>query len=192
MNFVVIFVIALALSLDALVVALAFGLRLTQAKPSQALKIGGTFGGFQGLMPVAGWWLGKASYHYIEQYDHWIAFILLAFVGGRMIREAFCTQSNPADDDLMQTGSLFLLGIATSLDALAVGLSFSMLNMPIWIPAFIIGGVCFCLSAIGLYAGKWIARLSSPDFFSRKANIIGGIVLIAIGINILHQHSVFS
>lgn len=192
MNFIAVFVIALALSLDAFAVALAFGLRPEQLTPFRAIKICGIFGGFQFFMPVAGWWLEKEAHRYIEPYDHWIAFILLVFIGGRMIREAFGEQNNPSPDSTAQTGALFLLGIATSLDALAVGLSFSILNASIWMPALVIGIVCFWLSAIGLYAGRWIARLSSPDFFSGKANIIGGIVLLAISIHILQQHGVFS
>ena len=192
MNFIAVLVIALALSLDAFAVSLAFGMQPERVTPFQAIKIGSLFGGFQFLMPVAGWWLEKEAHRYIEPYDHWIAFILLAFIGSRMIREAFHPQHNPPHHNQRYTGTLFLLGIATSLDALAVGLSISVLNTAIWIPALVIGAVCFCLSAIGLYAGKWIARLSSTDFFSSKANIIGGIVLVAIGIHILQQHGVFS
>lgn len=192
MNFIAVFVIALALSLDAFAVALACGLRPEQVTPFKAIKIGGIFGGFQFFMPVAGWWLEKEAHHYVEPYDHWIAFILLVFIGGRMIREAFSTQNNPAPDNTAQTGALFLLGVATSLDALAVGLSFSILNTPVWIPAIIIGIVCFSLSAVGLYAGQWIARFSSPKFLSGKTNLIGGIVLLAVGIHILQQHGVFS
>lgn len=192
MNFIAVFVIALALSLDAFAVALTCGLHPGQATPFQAMKVGCVFGGFQFLMPVAGWWLEKEAHCYIEPYDHWIAFMLLAFVGSRMIREAFCTQNAPAPNSLTQTTSLLLLGVATSLDAMAVGLSFSILNTAIWVPSLIIGIVCFGLSVTGLYAGQWIARLSSPDFLGGKANLIGGIVLLAVGIHILQQHNVFS
>jgi len=195
LNLLAIFVIALALAIDAFVVALASGIRLKQVTPSQTWLIGGVFGGFQFLMPLIGWWLGTGAHQYIQQYDHWIAFLLLAFVGGRMIREAFTPKGGKGSTSTFynptQTGTLLLLGIATSLDALAVGLSFSLLQMDILFPAILIGVVCFVLSAAGLHMGRLITRLPGLGSIGNKANIIGGMVLVVIGLNILQQHGVF-
>lgn len=196
MNYPAIFVIALALAIDAFAVAFTSGIRLKRVTPSQTLQIGSVFGGFQFLMPILGWWLGTEAHRYIEQYDHWIAFLLLAFVGGRMIREALSHKGSKSSANTFynptQTGTLLLLGIATSLDALAVGLSFALLEMEILLPAVIIGIVCFAISAAGLHMGRLITRLPGLGSISSKANIVGGMVLVVIGLNILQQHGVFS
>ncbi|MDL2283566.1 manganese efflux pump MntP family protein [Oxalobacter sp. OttesenSCG-928-P03] len=193
MNLLAIFAIAVALAIDSFVVALTSGIRLKRVTPAQTLRIGGVFGGFQFLMPVIGWGLGIGAHSYIEKYDHWIAFVLLAFVGGRMIREALSHKGSGSSAfyDPTQTGTLLLLGVATSLDALAVGLSFALLSMPIWLPALIIGIVCFIISAAGLHMGRLIIRLPGLGSVGGKANILGGMVLIVIGLNILQQHGVF-
>ena len=195
MNFLAIFVIAVALAIDAFAVALTSGIRLKRVTPAQTLQIGSVFGGFQFIMPVIGWWLGMEAHQYIEQYDHWIAFGLLAFVGGRMIHEALSHRGGGSSASTFynptQKGTLLLLGIATSLDALAVGLSFALLKMDILLPAVIIGIVCFIISATGLHMGRLITRLPGLSTIGSKANILGGMVLVVIGLNILQQHGVF-
>lgn len=196
MNFLAIFVIALALAIDSFAVSLTYGLQLKRIATFQTLKIGSVFGGFQFFMPVVGWWLGKETHQYIEQYDHWIAFALLAFLGGRMIKEVWHFRHNTSQpapfQNLTDNRTLFMLGIATSLDALAVGLSFSLLDMTVWGPAMIIGLVSFIISAVGLHIGRFITRVPGLGSLGNKANIFGGVVLVAIGINILYQHGVFA
>lgn len=195
MNYLAIFIIAVALSIDAFAVALTSGIRLKRITLSQTLQIGSVFGGFQFFMPIVGWWLGTEAHRYIEQYDHWIAFFLLAFVGGRMIREAWSDKKRKSNASTFynptQKGTLLLLGIATSLDALAVGLSFALLNMDILLPAIIIGIVCFVISVASLHMGRLITHIPGLGTIGNKANILGGMVLVVIGLNILLQHGVF-
>ena len=196
MNLFSVFAIAFALSVDAFAVALTSGIRMPRVTLSRTLRVGGVFGGFQFLMPLIGWFLGAGAHQYIEQCDHWIAFGLLVFVGGRMIWEAWSNKDadTPSDvtDDLAQKGTLLLLGIATSLDALAVGLSFQLLDMEIWLPAVIVGVVCFFISAAGLHLGRLATRLPGLESLGNKANALGGIVLWIIGIHILLLHGVFN
>ncbi len=191
MNIVAIFAIAFALAVDAFIVAFASGIRLKRVTLFQTLQISGMFGGFQFAMPVIAWWLGNSAYKYIEPYDHWIAFVLLAFVGARMIKEALSNKSDQTAYNPTRFSILVLLGIATSLDAFAVGLSFAFLQMNIWIPALIIGVVCFCLSSLGLHIGRLITRLPKLGLIGNQSNIIGGVLLIGIGLHTLQQHGVF-
>ena len=195
MNLLAIFVIAAALAIDAFGVALAFGIRLRRVTLSRTLQIGGVFGGFHFLMPVIGWWLGTGAHKYIEPYAHWVAFALFSFVGVRMIREAWKNKGAASHPDAAynpaHTGILLLLGIAISLDALAVGLSFAFLRMDIRLPAAIIGIVCFFISVIGLHLGRFTTRLPKLGALSNQLNIVAGMVLVVIGIQILQQHGVF-
>ena len=195
MDLLTVFAIAVALAMDAFAVSLTAGIRLRSITVGHTLRMGGTFGGFQFLMPVIGWMCGVKAQKYIESYDHWIAFALLAFVGGRMLKEAWENrgkeeQECPANDPT-RGGSLLLLGIATSLDALAVGLSLALLKVDVWMPAVIIGVVCFCITAFGLHLGKFICRIPGLGGLGNKANALGGLVLLAIGLKILHEHGVF-
>lgn len=194
MNVFAIFAIAIALSVDAFAVAFSSGLQSKKITVSQTLKIGITFGGFQFLMPLIGWGLGKSAHQFIERFDHWIAFLLLAFIGGKMIWEAIKNQDQEDDaiDHATALSTLLLLGVATSLDALAVGLSFAMVEMSALIPSIMIGVVCFFISAIGLHLGRFVTHLPGLQTLGDKANIIGGIVLILIGINILREHGALS
>ena len=184
--------------MDAFAVALTAGVRLQSVGVSRTLRMAGTFGIFQFLMPVAGWLLGVKAQRYIESYDHWLAFALLSFVGGKMLWEAWknrgkteeeCTYTDPT------TGrTLLMLGIATSLDAMAVGLSMALLDIDVWIPAAIIGVVCFAITTIGLHMGRLICTIkgfSSLGNLGNKANVLGGLVLVAIGLGILKEHGVF-
>jgi putative Mn2+ efflux pump MntP len=178
--------------MDAFAVSLTVGIRLHHVHAGHTLRMAGTFGGFQFLMPVIGWALGTGARQYIENYDHWLAFALLVFVGGNMLREAWANRGKRAEEcaysDPTHGKSLLLLGIATSLDAMAVGLSLALLKIDVWFPAVVIGIVCFCLTACGLHLGKLICRVPVLSGMGNKANAMGGLVLVAIGLKILHEH----
>ena len=185
-QFISISAIAVALAMDAFAVAIVTGLSLKDVSLRQTFRLSWHFGLFQALMPIIGWSAGISIRIYIEKYDHWIAFGLLAFVGINMIREAF-----RHDDDEEQKKDptkgmmLVMLSVATSIDALAVGLSLSMINISIWTPALIIGIVAGMFTIIGLQIGK---KIGSAVRLSIYAGTIGGIILFAIGLNILHEH----
>ena len=191
-------ILAVALAMDAFAVSITTGVQLRTVSTAQTLRMGGAFGGFQFLMPVIGWLLGFKAHQYIEAYDHWLAFALLAFVGVKMIREALggdsvdaCGMPAPKTDPT-RGGALLLLGVATSLDALAVGLSLALLQVDVWMPALLIGAVCFGFTALGLHLGRLVCTMPGLNNLGDKANILGGIVLLCIGLKILHEHGVFS
>ena len=183
MSLLQIFLIAVGLAMDAFAVSMASGVSLKKSYVLWACIIALFFGGFQALMPVIGWFGGSLFQSYIESFDHWIAFGLLLIIGCRMIFEAFI--SHPEKKLIRPTNLLVLLGlaIATSIDALAVGLSFSILNAPILLPALIIGVVTFIISFCGVMLGKSIGVK-----WGERAHLLGGIVLIVIGIKILLEH----
>ena len=175
--------IAIALSMDALAVSMSSGVAMRAMKIQHAFRMAIWFGAFQAIMPVIGWLIGKSFAELISHIDHWVAFGLLGLIGAKMIYES---QKLPAEEKSiaqMKTHILFMLAVATSIDALAIGLSLSILHVPIVIPVIIIGGVTFVLSFIGVLIGKRIGH-----FFERKIEIIGGIILILIGIKILIEH----
>ena len=183
MPFSTIFAIAVALAMDALAVALATGICLRQVDARQTARMSLSFGLFQALMPILGWFAGLAVRGYFEAYGSWIACAMLVLVGGKMIWEGL--RHDPSCDTRKDptTGmALLLLSIATSLDALAVGLSFSVLGVSIWVPALVIGVVCLALTAIGLHTGRLACRVPG---LSRYAEILGGAVLLAIGVNFI-------
>ncbi len=186
MGFIEIFLIGTGLSMDAFAVSVCKGLGMHRIDYGRALVIALFFGVFQGLMPVIGWALGSAFAVYVTTIDHWIAFVLLAAVGGKMLWDAFHDDGEGCcceDDDKLDLRELLMLAIATSIDALAVGISFSFLQIDIVEAAFIIGITTFCLSIIGVVVGnRFGARFEKP------AQIVGGIVLIAIGLKILLEH----
>ena len=188
MPFLTLFAIAVALAMDALAVSLSTGVCLRQVRPAQMLRMATAFGLFQALMPVAGWLLGLTFRVYIESVDHWMAFGLLALVGGKMIWEGV---SGGADDaacaprDNTQGLRLLVLAVATSIDALAVGLSFAVLNEPIWLASLVIGAVCFVITALGVKLGCLAGRIA---VISRYAEVLGGSVLVFIGFSILFEH----
>ncbi|GAB7078916.1 manganese efflux pump MntP [Megalodesulfovibrio paquesii] len=192
MEFLAIVSIALALAMDAFAVALATGACLDRPSLAQTARMAVAFGVFQALMPVLGWLLGLSFKEYIEAFDHWVAFAMLAFVGGKMIYECFfggdeegaCDPKDPTRG--MQ---LLLLAIATSLDAMAVGLSFSLLGEPIAFPAVVIGLVCLALTAFGVHLGHSFKRF---QLVGNYAELAGGLVLIGIGIKILQDHGAIS
>lgn len=188
--------IAVALAMDAFAVSLATGIRLRCVSLAQTLRMAGFFGAFQFLMPVLGWLLGYRAQKRIEAYDHWLAFALLVFVGGKMLKEAWDNRGKgneacQTECDPTLGGSIWLLAIATSLDAMAVGLSLALLNIDVWTPSVVIGVVCFILSAIGMHLGRLVCSIPGLDSLGNKANALGGLTLLAIGVKILHEHGVF-
>ncbi len=190
MDFLTIFVIALALAVDAFAVALATGVCLRVVSLRQTFRLGFHFGLFQGLMNIAGWAAGLSFRELIESVDHWVAFGLLSFVGIKMIVEAVGGRSEDAQRiDPTRGTSMVMLSVATSIDALAVGLSFSLLNISIWVPALVIGITAAVLTTIGMHLGCRLVGVASK--IASKVEIFGGLVLIGIGIKILHEHGVF-
>ena len=183
MDLLTVFFIAWGLSMDAMAVALASGCAAREIPWRPALRMAFFFGFFQMLMPVAGWLAGLGFKNVIARVDHWLAFLLLLFIGVKMIREARRPRDCRPRDNPQSLPVLLGLAVATSIDALAVGLSFSLLAVEIITPVLIIGLVTFLLSFLGVLAGHKFGTL-----IARKVEIIGGMVLIAIGLKILLEH----
>lgn len=175
------FLLAVGLSMDAFAVSVCKGLSVKHVKPKHLLIAGLYFGGFQALMPVIGYFAGSYFTDIISDYDHWIVFILLAFIGGSMIKEAFGKEEDLNDSFGFKT--MLLLAIATSIDALAVGVSFAFLQVNIIYAASFIGVITFILSAIGIKIGNMFGMR-----YKAKAEIAGGIILILIGLKVLLEH----
>jgi manganese efflux pump family protein len=182
MDLLTVLIIAVGLGVDAFSVAIGIGAANIKKSWTPILRLASAFGLFQFIMPIIGWLAGLTVVNIISGYDHWVAFGLLTVVGGKMIWEAF-DEEKEEKIDRTKGLSLLLLSIATSIDALAVGFSFSLLKTPIILPAIIIGIVCFVMTAIGMFFGKGLARL-----FGKKVEIFGGVVLIGIGVKILIDH----
>ncbi|MBN1501138.1 MAG: manganese efflux pump [Spirochaetes bacterium] len=189
MNLVNILFIAVGLSMDAFAVSVTNGIIIEKIKIRHALLIAVSFGVFQAVMPVIGWAGGLAFRRYIESVDHWIAFILLVYIGIKMILES--RKTDPDDRKVCMEKSclnprvLILMSIATSIDALAVGITFSILKVEILSPVIIIGLITFVICFSGIYLGKKVGH-----FFEKKVDIFGGLILILIGIKILLEHLV--
>ena len=181
MDFVTVILIAIGLSMDALAVAIAKGISISKNRRKSALLIASLFGGFQALMPVIGWLAGLGLRDIIMGIDHWIAFGLLGFIGAKMIYDS--TKSEDGKDENITMVVALTLAIATSIDALMVGLSFAFLETSILIPILIIGTVTFALSFVGFIFGS---RMGS--IFGRRIKILGGLILILIGVRILLEH----
>ncbi|MFA6031085.1 MAG: manganese efflux pump MntP family protein [Elusimicrobiota bacterium] len=177
--------IAVGLSMDAFAVSITRGLSIKTLRPVHALKIAAFFGGFQVLMPVLGWLAGTRMRDLVSGIDHWVAFALLAFVGGKMMWEALPghREEDESEGDPTATGVLFLLAVATSIDAFAVGLTFSFLRTSILLPVTVIGLVTFAFSYAGTYIGRRTGHL-----LEKKAEFLGGIILIGIGVKVLLEH----
>jgi len=178
------FLIAVGLSMDAFAVAVCKGLCMRKLNWKQAGLVALFFGGFQGLMPLIGWILGKQFEQYIVSIDHWVAFLLLGYIGGKMIWDAFHDDEtvdcpvNPFD-----LKELLIMAVATSIDALAVGITFAFLRVKILPAVSFIGSITFTLSLLGVWVGhKFGAR------FKNKATFAGGVILCLIGLKILLEH----
>ncbi len=175
--------LALALAMDAFAVALGTGAVLARLTGRHLFRLGFHFGLFQAMMPVIGWLAGQTIIQWVSAWDHWIAFSLLALIGGRMIHEACSDEEKAEERDPTKGASLVLLSIATSIDALAVGFSLSVIGVSIWMPALVIGLVAGALTVIGMLLGGRIGERWGP-----RVEIFGGLVLISIGIKILVEH----
>lgn len=184
MTFGSIFLLALGLSMDAAAVSAARGLATPKVLPKHVLLVAGFFGGFQALMPLLGWLLGSRIGPLIQAWDHWIAFVLLAGIGGKMIWET--TQDEEEGEtpkDLYGLKVMTLLAIATSVDALAVGITLPMLGAPLGLSLVTIGVTTAVLSALALFAGKRFGAV-----LGQRLDLVGGLVLIGLGVKILVEH----
>ena len=178
MSFVELLLFGIGLSMDAFAVSICKGLSVRKLRPKHAITVGLWFGGFQALMPLIGYFLGSFFAEMIEKYDHWVAFVLLAIIGGNMIKESF--DKDEKVDSSMDVKSMLLLAIATSIDALAVGVTFAFLQVQIVPAASFIGVITFIFSAVGVKIGSLFGTK-----YKSKAELFGGIVLVLIGIKIL-------
>ncbi|MBQ8267319.1 MAG: manganese efflux pump [Clostridia bacterium] len=184
--FITVFLTGVALSMDAFAVAICKGLKMQKLNYKQMGLIALFFGGFQALMPFIGWTLGHSFKNYIESFDHWVAFILLAFIGGKMIYEAF---KGDDDDDCgcFDVKELFVMAVATSIDAMAAGIAFAIDGIEtlsgILLSVLVIGVTTFVLSAIGVLIGHEFGAV-----YKSKAELAGGTILILIGVKILLEH----
>jgi manganese efflux pump family protein len=188
MDILSLFAIALALAMDAFAVALGAGLTLERLGGRHLFRLGFHFGLFQALMPIIGWLAGLTVQRWIASYDHWVAFGLLALVGGKMIHEACAEREAAKERDPTRGLTLILLSVATSIDALAVGLSLAMLQVSIWLPALVIGLVAGALTVAGMLLGRRIG-LRLGALWGPRVEIAGGLILIAIGLKILLDHA---
>lgn len=183
MDFVSMLLLGISLSMDALAVSITSGITIRNLKLRHIIKTGVFFGAFQAAMPIIGYIAGSTVAEYIRAVDHWVVFVLLLLIGVNMIREAVKCEDERVNADPTKTARLLVLALATSIDALAVGISLSFIQADILLCALIIGCTTFVLSAAGVALGK---RLG--DVFRKRAGIIGGVVLIIIGTKILLEH----
>ena len=194
MNFIALIFTAFALSMDAFAVSITKGMTIKNLKKSTALKMALAFGVFQGAMPLLGWALGISFESYIKSIDHWIAFILLGFIGFNMIKGFFDDRkegkeselefSATTDVDDLSNKEIIMLAVATSIDALAVGISFAFLNVSIIPAASIICLITFLVCVVGVFVGNKVG-----DIFNGYAELVGGVILILIGFNIFNEHT---
>lgn len=185
--FIMLLLMGIGLAMDAFAVSVCKGLSMRRVDKKQCLIIGLFFGGFQALMPFLGWFLGIRFQAYITKFDHWIAFILLGIIGGKMIAEAIRGGDEAVEIEKMDAPvnlkELFILAIATSIDALAVGITFAFLDIPILEAVIIIGVTTFLISITGVYIGNFFGNK-----YKNKAEFAGGLLLVLLGIKILLEH----
>lgn len=182
MDILELLLIAAGLSMDAFAVSVCKGLSVQRLRPRHYLLTGAWFGGFQALMPSIGFLLGSTFEQYIVSFDHWIAFVLLAVIGGNMVKESF-DQDGECHDDSFSARTMFLLAVATSIDALAVGVTFAFLQVSILPAVSFIGATTFVLSALGVWVGSAFGAR-----WRERAEQAGGIILILMGVKILAEH----
>ena len=185
MGFIELFILAVGLSMDAFAVSICKGLSVQRLRPRHALICGAYFGGFQALMPLIGWLLGRQFEELIKSIDHWIAFGLLVLIGANMIRESFGKDEEVNDSFSFKT--MLPLAVATSIDALAVGVTFAFLEVQIVPAILLIGVTTFAISAAGVKIGNVFGAK-----YKSKAELAGGIILILLGIKILIEHLFFN
>lgn len=183
MDIITLFTLAVGLSMDAFAVAVCKGLSMQKLTVKRAVVVGSWFGGFQALMPAMGYVLGIQFRDKITAIDHWIAFILLFLIGANMLRGSRCSEDEKVGDSLAPK-EMFILAVATSIDALAVGITFAFLNVNIFMAVSFIGVMTFSLSTLGVKAGNTFGIK-----YKAKAEALGGAVLILLGIKILLEHT---
>lgn len=185
MSFIELFILAVGLSMDAFAVSICKGLAIPRLTLKECGLAGIWFGGFQALMPVIGYYLGTHFTKYIVSLDHWVAFVLLALIGVNMIRESMEEEDTCTDcsNGSMQVKEMFLLAVATSIDALAVGITFAFLNVNILAAASFIGVTTFVCSAAGVKIGNVFGTI-----YKSRAECFGGVILVLIGLKILLEH----
>jgi putative Mn2+ efflux pump MntP len=176
--------LSIGLAMDAFSVAIVSSLGLGKIKLADSLKVSLSFGVAHIVMPILGWFLGSSVITLIQRWDHWLAFILLAYVGGRMIKNGLNDEIEEVEaSDLLEFSTLIMFTIAVSIDALAVGLSFSLQELSIWIPSLFMGIGTLIFTFVGLNIGNKVGHQ-----FGKKAQIVGGLVLILIGLRMVVVH----
>lgn len=178
-----IILVAVGLGMDAFAVSIAAGLSLPKLTGRHVFRMAFHFGLFQAFMPVLGWLAGATIASHIQTWDHWVAFVLLGGIGGKMVLDSRSRDANPSDFDPTRGWRLVTLSIATSIDALAVGLSLAMLRISVWAPSVVIGVVAAAMSTIGITFGSRIGHRAK-----RWAHLAGGLILIGIGVRIVLAH----
>jgi putative Mn2+ efflux pump MntP len=184
MEYLSVFLIALGLAADCFAVSLSGSVAMASLSFRQVLRTALAFGLFQGLMPVLGWLAGRSVVEYVEAYDHWVAFTLLTVIGVKMIWESFRSGDKPGSTDITRGLMLLTLSLATSIDALAVGLTFAFIKINIVLAALTIGIIAFVATVIGMLLGRKVGGL-----VGKRVEVIGGLILIAIGIKIVIEHT---
>lgn len=184
MNLIELIIIAVGVSMDAFAVSVCKGLSVCKVRPVHTLKAALWFGGFQALMPLLGYVLGVSFADMVSSVDHWIAFVLLGIIGANMIRGSFKKEECCKDDQDFSFSTMLALAIATSIDALAIGVSFAFLRVNIWTAVLCIGLVTGAFSAAGVYVGNVFGRK-----YKSRAEFAGGLILILMGVRILVEHT---
>ncbi|MRW84589.1 hypothetical protein GJ698_10880 [Pseudoduganella sp. FT26W] len=184
MNFLATAALALAMSTDAFAVAIGKGAAIQKPNLRQALRIGLIFGVIEATTPLIGWAIGQAASRYVEAWDHWIAFAMLTILGGLMIRESFAKSEEEQPEPTEQSFALLAVtGLATSIDAMAVGASLAFINANIYVTAAAIGFSTFLMVTIGVMVGRALGTI-----IGKRAELLGGVVLILIGCTIVYEH----
>lgn len=180
MDFLPVMGIAFGLAMDAFSVAIATGLVLETITHRHLFRLSFHFGLFQFMMPIAGWFAGTTVEGYLSAYDHWAAFLILGYIGGKMVRDSFCDEEECSRGDPTRGMSLVMLSVATSIDAFAVGLGLALMGVSVLEPSIVIGVVAATMTFIGMRLGKRVGRV-----IGRRMETVGGLVLIGIGVKIL-------
>lgn len=176
-------ILAVSLSMDAFAISMCKGFAMRRFSLKYSVVIAAFFGGFQAIMPLVGWLLANSFAEYIRQFDHWVAFLLLFFIGGKMMLDSFKKDDEIAQKSVLNIRELFVLAVATSIDALAVGITLTFLNVNIFFSAAVIGAVTFVLSLAGVLIGS-----EAGARYKNKATLLGGVVLIIMSFKILLEH----
>lgn len=183
MSFIELLLIAIGLSMDAFAAAVCVGLPMTKVRMRDSIKVGLYFGVAQALMPLGGYYIASLSTEYVKTFDHWVAFVLLSVIGGKMIYESFKKDGAKVDNDALKPKKMLTLALATSIDALITGVTFAFLEVKILPAVSLIGVTTFLLSALGVSIGRLFGFK-----LKNKAELIGGAVLVLIGVKTLLNH----